>query len=65
VKWLSVAVAQRKQQLKGAPVRVSGPPVAQKPVKSSGLAAPNARRKVLDEFETWARQSAGVQSAPE
>ena len=33
-KWLSVAVAQRKQQLKGAPVSVSRPPVAQKPVKS-------------------------------
>lgn len=60
-KWLTEAVAQRKQQLKG----VSEPPRAMKPVKSSALAAPQNRKKLFDEFESWARQSAAAQSAPE
>jgi TRAP transporter TAXI family solute receptor len=64
-KWLSVAVAQRKQQLKGAPASASGPLLAQKPVKSSGLSEPNSRRKLLDEFEAWSRQSDDARSAPE
>jgi uncharacterized protein len=60
-KWLTEAVAQRKQQLKGA----SEPARAVKPVKSSALAAPQDRKKLFDEFEAWAAQSAALQSAPE
>jgi TRAP-type uncharacterized transport system substrate-binding protein len=64
-KWLSVAAAQLRQQLKGAPAGGSRPSLAQKPVKSSGLSAPHARRKLLDDFDAWARQSADAQPAPE
>jgi hypothetical protein len=63
-KWLSMAAAQRKQKLKGA----SEPPRAvkpEKPVRSSALTAPQKRKKLLDEFEAWARQTAAGQSAPE
>jgi hypothetical protein len=60
-KWLSMAVAQRKRELKGVPVSVRRPPVARKPVKSSGLSTPHERRKLLDDFETWTRQSADAQ----
>jgi TRAP transporter TAXI family solute receptor len=59
-KWLSEAVAQRKQQLKGP----SEPPRAQKPVKSA-LTAPKTRKKLFDEFEAWASQSADAQADPE
>jgi TRAP-type uncharacterized transport system substrate-binding protein len=63
-KWLSVAAAQRKQELKGAfePPRAVKP---EKPVKSSALPAPQKGKKLLDEFEAWARQTADGQSAPE
>jgi TRAP-type uncharacterized transport system substrate-binding protein len=61
-KWLSEAVAQRRQELKGA----SQSPRAEKPLKSTALTAPHRHsKKLLDEFEDWARQSAAAQSAPE
>jgi TRAP transporter TAXI family solute receptor len=60
-KWLSDAFAQRKQQLKG----VSEPPRAVKTAKSTAPAAPKERKKLFDEFEAWASQSAAVEAAPE
>jgi TRAP-type uncharacterized transport system substrate-binding protein len=60
-RWLNEAVAQRKKQLKGT----SEPARAQKPVGSSGLSATHQRKKLFDEFEAWARQSAAAQPAPE
>jgi hypothetical protein len=60
-RWLNEAFAQRKQQLKD----VSPPPRASRPVKSTAVSAPRERKKVLDDFDAWARQSAAAEGQPE
>jgi TRAP-type uncharacterized transport system substrate-binding protein len=60
-RWLSQALAQRKQQLKQG----SEPPRARKSVKSTAVSRPPDRKKLFDEFDAWARQSAAAQSVSE
>jgi TRAP-type uncharacterized transport system substrate-binding protein len=60
-RWLNQAFAQRKQQLKHG----SEPPRARRRVKSTAVSPPQERKKLFDEFDAWARQSAAAQSVSE
>jgi TRAP-type uncharacterized transport system substrate-binding protein len=63
--WLKRVAAQRKEAIEGAagaPTPAPAPRRAANPVRASDLAA-SRRKKLLDEFDAWARQSTVISEA--
>jgi hypothetical protein len=58
--WLRQASTQRKEALRGTPEQ---PPRSDGRIKSSELAA-DRRKRLLDEFDAWARKTAASSEDP-